>query len=65
MRFFWISDVVLGRREPVLRACITSSNSDESDVDCLIEELEHARHGLLCGRSPSPAVAESAGPCAN
>lgn len=36
----WISDVVLGNKENVLRACITSFRSDESDIDCLIEELE-------------------------
>ncbi len=39
----WISDVVLGGRERVLRACITSFRSDESDIECLIEELEHVR----------------------
>ncbi len=43
----WISDVVLGEREPALRACITSFNSDESDVDCLIEELKQAHHQLV------------------
>ena len=36
----WISDVLLGNKENVLRACITSFRSDESDIDCLIEELE-------------------------
>ncbi len=41
----WISDVVLGGKERVLRACITSYRSDESDIECLIEELEHARRG--------------------
>lgn len=40
----WISDVVLGGQERVLRACITSFRSDESDIECLIEELEHARN---------------------
>lgn len=40
----WISDVVLGGQERVLRACITSFQSDETDIDCLIDELEHARH---------------------
>jgi aromatic-L-amino-acid/L-tryptophan decarboxylase len=39
----WISDVSLGGRERVLRACITSFRSDEADVECLIEELEKAR----------------------
>ena len=39
----WISDVVLGRKERVLRACITSFRTDESDLDCLIKELELAR----------------------
>ncbi len=39
----WISDVVLGGQERVLRACITSFRSNESDIECLIAELEHAR----------------------
>jgi len=39
----WISDVVFGGQERVLRACITSYSSDESDIECLIEELECAR----------------------
>lgn len=39
----WISDVVLGGQKRVLRACITSFRSDESDIESLIEELEHAR----------------------
>jgi glutamate/tyrosine decarboxylase-like PLP-dependent enzyme len=39
----WISDVVLGGRERVLRACITSYRCDRSDIDCLIDELDHAR----------------------
>ena len=39
----WISDVILGGRERVLRACITSFRSNESDIECLIEELEYAR----------------------
>ena len=39
----WISDVLLGGRERVLRACITSYRTDEIDIECLIEELEFAR----------------------
>jgi aromatic-L-amino-acid/L-tryptophan decarboxylase len=39
----WISDVVLGGQERVLRACITSFRSNEADIECLIEELESAR----------------------
>lgn len=39
----WISDVLLGKEELVLRACITSYKTDHSDIDCLIEELEYAR----------------------
>ena len=38
----WISDVALGGKERVLRACITSFRSDSSDIECLIDELEHA-----------------------
>jgi hypothetical protein len=38
----WISDVVLGGKERVLRACITSFKSNKSDIDCLIGELEHS-----------------------
>ena len=40
----WISDVVLGGQERALRACITSFRSNETDIECLIDELEHARH---------------------
>jgi aromatic-L-amino-acid/L-tryptophan decarboxylase len=39
----WLSDVVLGGRERVLRACITSFRTNEEDVQCLIDELELAR----------------------
>jgi hypothetical protein len=39
----WISDVLLGSRERVLRACITSYRTDETDIECLIEELEYTR----------------------
>jgi len=39
----WISDVVLGGRERVLRACITSYRTAEEDLACLIDEIEHAR----------------------
>jgi len=39
----WISDVVLGENECVLRACITSFRTNEDDIDCLIGELEYAR----------------------
>ncbi len=39
----WISDVVLGGEERVLRACITSFHSDESDIEYLIDELERSR----------------------
>jgi glutamate/tyrosine decarboxylase-like PLP-dependent enzyme len=39
----WISDVTLGGQEQVLRACITSFRTDDTDLACLVEELEHAR----------------------
>jgi glutamate/tyrosine decarboxylase-like PLP-dependent enzyme len=39
----WISDVILGGQERVLRACITSFRTDKEDIECLIEELENAR----------------------
>lgn len=39
----WISDVIPGNQERVLRACITSFHTNESDLACLLEELEHAR----------------------
>ena len=39
----WISDVVLGRQERVLRACITSFRTEEADLDYLVRELEFAR----------------------
>jgi glutamate/tyrosine decarboxylase-like PLP-dependent enzyme len=40
----WLSDVVLGHREKVLRACITSFRTNENDLDILIGELERARY---------------------
>ena len=43
----WISDVVLGGKERVLRACITSFRSNETDIECLIDELEHARRAQV------------------
>lgn len=39
----WISDVVVGGRERVLRACITSFQTEEADLDVLLEEVEAAR----------------------
>jgi glutamate/tyrosine decarboxylase-like PLP-dependent enzyme len=39
----WISDVVLGGNERVLRACITSFHTNKHDIHCLIQELEYAR----------------------
>ncbi|HTK10804.1 MAG TPA: hypothetical protein VL485_26770 [Ktedonobacteraceae bacterium] len=39
----WISDVILGKQERALRACITSFHTNESDIDCLLEEIEYAR----------------------
>ena len=39
----WISEVVLGGTERVLRACITSYRTKAADVACLIDELEWAR----------------------
>jgi aromatic-L-amino-acid/L-tryptophan decarboxylase len=39
----WISEVVLGRGEPLLRACITSFETTADDLDLLVSELEHAR----------------------
>jgi len=38
----WISEVILGKKERVLRACITSFETNESDIECLLEELEYA-----------------------
>jgi len=39
----WISDVILEKKERALRACITSFKTNESDIECLLEELEYAR----------------------
>jgi glutamate/tyrosine decarboxylase-like PLP-dependent enzyme len=39
----WISEVLLGRRERALRACITSFRTVPQDLDVLVEELAHAR----------------------
>lgn len=49
----WVSDVILGGREQVLRACITSFRSEPRDVDALLEELEYARQAAR--RTPAPA----------
>jgi aromatic-L-amino-acid decarboxylase len=49
----WISEVILGGREQVLRACITSFRSEEQDVDALVEELEYARQ--VSRLTPEPA----------
>ncbi len=46
----WISDVVLGGQEHVLRACITSFRTDASDIEFLIRELEHARNEAIAAR---------------
>lgn len=40
----WISDVVLGRREHVIHACITSFRTQEEDLNVLVGELERARN---------------------
>jgi glutamate/tyrosine decarboxylase-like PLP-dependent enzyme len=40
----WISDVVLGGQERVLRACVTSFRTDEQDLEVLINELEFTRN---------------------
>jgi len=39
----WISEVVLAESERVLRACITSFQTQDQDIECLVEELEYAR----------------------
>ncbi len=41
----WISDVTLGGKERVLRACITSYATESEDLDCLIDEIEAALVG--------------------
>jgi hypothetical protein len=43
----WISDAVLGQREKVLRACVTSFRTVEQDLDVLVDELELARRQLF------------------
>jgi glutamate/tyrosine decarboxylase-like PLP-dependent enzyme len=43
----WISEVVLGGQERVLRACITNFRTDEADIECLVEEIEHARLSVM------------------
>jgi aromatic-L-amino-acid decarboxylase len=40
----WISEVVLGRRESFLRACITHFGTEEKDLEILIAELNLAMH---------------------
>lgn len=43
----WISEVVLRGKERVFRACITSFQTEEQDLTCLIDELETARKLLV------------------
>jgi glutamate/tyrosine decarboxylase-like PLP-dependent enzyme len=43
----WISEVVVGGRERALRACITSYDTREEDLDVLVMELEVARSAAL------------------
>jgi len=38
----WISATVLGSTRPALRACITSFETQESDLDVLLDELRAA-----------------------
>lgn len=52
----WISDVVLSNQGRVLRACITSFHTNESDIECLLEEIEFGRRSKS-GASPLPDVA--------
>lgn len=35
----WMSEVRLGQGPPVLRACITSFLTTESDIDCVVREM--------------------------
>lgn len=39
----WVSDVVIGGRERVIRACITSFETAEADVEALVHALGRAR----------------------
>jgi aromatic-L-amino-acid/L-tryptophan decarboxylase len=43
----WVSEVVLGRRERALRACITSFRSSAQDLDVLVDELARARRAQV------------------
>lgn len=43
----WLSDVVLGNTERVLRACITSFRTDERDLDLLVSELSDSLSRLM------------------
>jgi aromatic-L-amino-acid/L-tryptophan decarboxylase len=49
----WISDVVLGGREKVLRACITSFKTDAADLDVLLAELAE---GLAYQPTAAPSL---------
>jgi aromatic-L-amino-acid/L-tryptophan decarboxylase len=54
----WISQVTPTGAPPVLRACITSYRTDESDLGCLVEDLEI--RGATGGERPSPRRARFA-----
>ncbi len=45
----WISEVRPGRRDPLVRACITSYRTEEADVEVLVAELEEGRRAVLGG----------------
>ena len=51
----WISEVLLGGRQRVLRACITSYRTEPEDLAVLVDELESARIAMRAG----PTIATS------
>ena len=42
----WMSEVRLGGKEPVLRACITSYRTSESEIDWVVREMSRLTRGL-------------------
>jgi aromatic-L-amino-acid decarboxylase len=53
----WISDVVVGGTERVLRACVTSFRTSEADLDILVDAVDRVLREDPSVRAPAAAAA--------